>query len=25
MPGLPKQPASERIDISDDGAISGLF
>ena len=25
MPGLPKSPASERIDISDDGAISGLF
>lgn len=25
MPGLPKQPASERIDISDDGEISGLF
>jgi formate--tetrahydrofolate ligase len=25
MPGLPKQPASERIDITDDGAISGLF
>lgn len=25
MPGLPKKPASERIDISDDGEISGLF
>lgn len=25
MPGLPKRPASERIDISDDGEISGLF
>ncbi len=25
MPGLPKKPASERIDISDDGAITGLF
>jgi len=25
MPGLPKQPASERIDISDEGIISGLF
>ena len=25
MPGLPKYPASERIDISDDGEISGLF
>ena len=25
MPGLPKQPASERIDVSDEGAISGLF
>ena len=25
MPGLPKQPAAERIDISDDGVISGLF
>ncbi|MDH5591536.1 MAG: formate--tetrahydrofolate ligase, partial [Gammaproteobacteria bacterium] len=25
MPGLPKRPASERIDISDEGAISGLF
>ncbi|NQZ53602.1 MAG: formate--tetrahydrofolate ligase [Piscirickettsiaceae bacterium] len=25
MPGLPKIPASERIDISDTGEISGLF
>ena len=25
MPGLPKQPASERIDISATGEISGLF
>ena len=25
MPGLPKRPASERIDIDDDGVISGLF
>ena len=25
MPGLPKSPAAERIDISDDGIISGLF
>lgn len=25
MPGLPKQPASERIDISESGEISGLF
>jgi len=25
MPGLPKIPAAERIDISDDGEISGLF
>jgi formate--tetrahydrofolate ligase len=25
MPGLPKVPAAERIDISDDGVISGLF
>ncbi|MDB2705411.1 formate--tetrahydrofolate ligase [Pseudomonadota bacterium] len=25
MPGLPKQPASERIDINDSGEISGLF
>jgi formate--tetrahydrofolate ligase len=25
MPGLPKRPASERIDIDEDGVISGLF
>ena len=25
MPGLPKIPAAERIDVSDDGVISGLF
>lgn len=25
MPGLPKCPAAERIDIDDDGKISGLF
>ncbi len=25
MPGLPKEPAAERIDIDDDGVISGLF
>lgn len=25
MPGLPKAPAAQRIDISDDGVISGLF
>ncbi|HET8808629.1 MAG TPA: formate--tetrahydrofolate ligase [Methylophaga sp.] len=25
MPGLPRHPASERIDIDDDGVISGLF
>ena len=25
MPGLPKIPAAERIDISDEGVISGLF
>lgn len=25
MPGLPKRPASERIDITDSGEISGLF
>jgi len=25
MPGLPKVPAAERIDVSDDGRISGLF
>jgi formate--tetrahydrofolate ligase len=25
MPGLPKTPAAERIDIDSDGRISGLF
>jgi len=25
MPGLPKEPASSRIDIDDNGRISGLF
>lgn len=25
MPGLPKVPAAERIDVSDDGRITGLF
>ena len=25
MPGLPPRPAAERIDVSDDGVISGLF
>ncbi len=25
MPGLPKKPAAERIDILDDGTITGLF
>jgi len=25
MPGLPKIPAAERIDITDDGTITGLF
>jgi len=25
MPGLPREPASMRIDIDDDGKISGLF
>jgi formate--tetrahydrofolate ligase len=25
MPGLPKSPAAERIDISDDGTISGIL
>ena len=25
MPGLPKMPAAERIDITDDGIITGLF
>ena len=25
MPGLPKVPAAERIDVDEDGVISGLF
>ena len=25
MPGLPKSPAAERIDVDDEGCISGLF
>ena len=25
MPGLPKKPAAENIDVSDDGKITGLF
>ena len=25
MPGLPKVPAAERVDVSDDGVITGLF
>ena len=25
MPGLPKVPAAEKIDVSDDGTIVGLF
>ena len=25
MPGLPKSPAAERIDVDADGVISGLF
>ena len=25
MPGLPKTPSAEKIDVSDDGVISGLF
>jgi formyltetrahydrofolate synthetase len=25
MPGLPEEPASERIDIDSDGNITGLF
>ncbi len=25
MPGLPKQPAAERMDLTEDGRISGLF
>ena len=24
MPGLPKHPAAERIDVNDDGVITGL-
>ena len=25
MPGLPKSPAAERIDVDDNGVITGLF
>ena len=25
MPGLPKIPAAEKIDVSDSGVITGLF
>ena len=25
MPGLPKKPAAENIDVTDDGVITGLF
>jgi formate--tetrahydrofolate ligase len=25
MPGLPKVPAAERIDVDEDGKITGLF
>ena len=25
MPGLPKSPAAERIDVTSDGKITGLF
>jgi formate--tetrahydrofolate ligase len=25
MPGLPKSPAAERIDVTDEGKIVGLF
>ncbi len=25
MPGLPKSPAAEKIDVDDDGKIVGLF
>ena len=25
MPGLPKKPAAENIDVDEDGEISGLF
>ena len=25
MPGLPKKPAADNIDVSEDGKITGLF
>jgi len=25
MPGLPKRPAAERIDVDENGVITGLF
>jgi formyltetrahydrofolate synthetase len=25
MPGLPKEPAAGRMDVDDDGVITGLF
>ena len=25
MPGLPKKPAAENIDVNEDGVITGLF
>ena len=25
MPGLPKKPAADNIDVNDDGVITGLF
>ena len=25
MPGLPKKPAADRIDVTEDGIITGLF
>jgi formate--tetrahydrofolate ligase len=25
MPGLPREPAAHRIDVEDDGRITGLF
>ncbi|MBS6412803.1 MAG: formate--tetrahydrofolate ligase, partial [Dialister sp.] len=25
MPGLPRRPAAERIDVDDEGNITGLF
>jgi len=25
MPGLPKKPAAENMDLADDGTITGLF